>query len=729
MNASSVLAWKEALSRLSDKHFFHLMRLYLGQIKTPFNKQGLVDSLAAFLRNPDVRKNMLACLDGFDLRLISGVFFLSEPDRMKLARLFASEYPFSDVYNRILNLEERLLIFRMGEDSTAGYRVNPYLEDELRARAGFSLLVSPVAADGGGSRGDSASAATGRFAPLPGSDLTAAGVFCFFLQNKPAEKVDRGLKKKDAERFSLVFPDFPCSAETLVAALRKLSLLQTREGRLCPENSVWEKFASLSVRERTLWLCAAGSAQGAVASVIASKAAVFSRMLSIVSAGEKYRRADLERLLFVLQDTAAQFPVAAAGSPVKNTSGQSRFASIIAESRASSSALSELDAAVAFGLLVADGGCFSVNSALFSEVEAPPRFVFVSPSFEVTALQGGKLGQLLPLMRFVEPEHIQSAGVFRISRRACSSAFASGETDKSAAAVFSSLGVGVPENVGFSLGDWFASFSSARLYSGFILKVEKRVRPFFAEGGNLHGLVRLELAPGVYLLSARTKAEIESAMRAEGLDFLSFDSGEAVRHASEDVDHAKTQGGRPAGNRPVFLAELPPQECPSGFFAGGADVREADGDAERGAEYSALKKSLMDRLAEMDVPDSVRNVFESRIENKTIVCESQLDPSAVRFEKNEAKALDFSGKLRLVEQACKTGAVLEIVTDEKSKANPETYIVKPESAGDGGGTIRRKGGPPARGVVLFGTIEPSGEPCVFSIARASSIRILPSRPM
>ena len=142
MKASSVSVWKDALLKLSDKHFFNLVRLYLGPVKTPFSKQKLADSLAAFLRKPEVRKNILAALDGLDLKLITGVFVLTEPDRMKLVRLFSGEYSFPELYDRILNLEERLLIFRTGESSSSGYRVNPYLEEDLRGLADFSCLFS-----------------------------------------------------------------------------------------------------------------------------------------------------------------------------------------------------------------------------------------------------------------------------------------------------------------------------------------------------------------------------------------------------------------------------------------------------------------------------------------------------------------------------------------------------------------------------------------------------------
>ena len=45
--------WQEAISSLPDKQFFNTMRLYLGEIKTPYNKQRLTEQLASFIRREE----------------------------------------------------------------------------------------------------------------------------------------------------------------------------------------------------------------------------------------------------------------------------------------------------------------------------------------------------------------------------------------------------------------------------------------------------------------------------------------------------------------------------------------------------------------------------------------------------------------------------------------------------------------------------------------------------
>ncbi len=48
MNPKDVAEWRENIIKLPDHHFFDLIQLYLGKIKTPFNKQRLAEQLSAF---------------------------------------------------------------------------------------------------------------------------------------------------------------------------------------------------------------------------------------------------------------------------------------------------------------------------------------------------------------------------------------------------------------------------------------------------------------------------------------------------------------------------------------------------------------------------------------------------------------------------------------------------------------------------------------------------------
>lgn len=70
MKAENEIAqWQEAIAALSDKQFFDTMRLYLGEIKTPYNKQRLIEQLAAFIYKTEHIQKALTLMDAFDVKI------------------------------------------------------------------------------------------------------------------------------------------------------------------------------------------------------------------------------------------------------------------------------------------------------------------------------------------------------------------------------------------------------------------------------------------------------------------------------------------------------------------------------------------------------------------------------------------------------------------------------------------------------------------------------------
>ncbi len=322
-NSAAIGEWKNAVLALSDKRFFALMRLYLGAVKTPFSKHKLVDSLCSFLQKQEVRANILGCLDLFDLEIVSAVYFLNRPDRQKLAQFFLGSRSYPEIYSRILNMEERLLIFRQGEDS-AGYRLNPVFGEELESRADFALLVSPV---------------------LDGAD---------FAQDKAAPL------------------EASAPPDILVKAMKRLSLLRGKDGSLVPDFNARQAFDALSAVERTAWLCAAASFPNAASTVLARKAAAFAQLAKSLVPSAFYSADAVERLFFLIEDSLESRELAHSFSASPAAGGQSRF-SLLMESaeheEAEERAISQTEAAVYFGLLIANGAVFSLNSDIFAEAE------------------------------------------------------------------------------------------------------------------------------------------------------------------------------------------------------------------------------------------------------------------------------------------------------------------------------------------------------------------------
>ena len=246
--AEAVVQWREALTRLSDQHFFDLVRMYLGAIKTPFNKQKIIESLSAFLRNAENRGRILACLDNFDREILAGIRSLPSPTRGKLVQLLSGSRSFPEVYERILNLEERLLIYRTDEEVNGEYSLNPLLADALEPHVSIEQLIRPETIS------DPVSV------PLPLSDSVLAGLYGFFLHERPAVRNDGTLRKRTLDALDAAFPDLAVRGATLsfaVNALRNLSLLCVHDGVLVPDRDRWNLFARCDNASRIAYLCAA----------------------------------------------------------------------------------------------------------------------------------------------------------------------------------------------------------------------------------------------------------------------------------------------------------------------------------------------------------------------------------------------------------------------------------------------------------------------------------------
>ncbi len=128
-----IIDWRESFVTLPDNHFFELIRMYLGEIHSPFNKQKLVEQLGAFLRKEENRKKIISLLSETDILILSAIYYIPNATNDKLSSFFSGTMNFASLYERLLNLEERLLIYRHADKTSRQtiLSINPTLEDVL----------------------------------------------------------------------------------------------------------------------------------------------------------------------------------------------------------------------------------------------------------------------------------------------------------------------------------------------------------------------------------------------------------------------------------------------------------------------------------------------------------------------------------------------------------------------------------------------------------------------
>ena len=140
-HAQRIIEWRESIARMPDNQFFELMRMYVGEVKTPFNKQKLVEELSVFLRKIENKEKIAKLLSESDMKVIAAIKFIGNASLKKLTTFFEGTFTYSKLYERIINLEERLIIYKHESEGRELLHVNPHLEPVLLAHAGSPCRV------------------------------------------------------------------------------------------------------------------------------------------------------------------------------------------------------------------------------------------------------------------------------------------------------------------------------------------------------------------------------------------------------------------------------------------------------------------------------------------------------------------------------------------------------------------------------------------------------------
>jgi hypothetical protein len=241
------------------------------------------------------------------------------------------------------------------------------------------------------------------------------------------------------------------------------------------------------------------------------------------------------------------------------------------------------------------------------------------------------------------------------------------------------------ESTSWTLQDWEQRYTAVSLHQGLVLCITPENRYLVESSGEgkargkvltrecpgrnksdapLAPLIARVLAPGVYLLSASDKAEALGALEKAGVDIVAQPYGHVKKSGRTEFRYSAY---------PALKNDLP-QEI---FFAGdvqskgktcqGADaLTDAASDpvpvtekaaSERG---EALRERFRQALKERHLSKAEQEELASRIERGIIVSESQLEGVSVRYEKLEARGLDYVGKASIVKQAMAAKSFVEV---------------------------------------------------------------------
>lgn len=634
-----IVEWRESVATLPDGQFFELMRMYLGGLSSPFNKQKLIEELGAFLRNEENRRKIASLLDRGDIQVVAAVRCIGGATVEKLAQFFDGEMTHEEICGRASNLEERLVLYRRRDGSErTELCVNPHLDDVLEPLAVRSVLL------GGGNVASPAPAGGFRLSP----ELMAAFV-SFVHSNPDLCKADGSFKKRALSEMESVFGGICGELQLLKDALENLGVLVCgADGRHSVDRAKLAAFARLPAAVQQAYVCVTARGRASRSALGTQARLLVQSALAVPPCG--FSRPALVRLAWLL-GAESDSPLGPGGR-FSQMVGQriSRFAAPAqASDEPPTAGLSRLvDSAVRLGffrllgteedgteIFGADegvvGGAFrdeSVRPRRGGDPgdEPPPKVLSIDAAFTVMLFPGLPLDGLVPLVDFLEIRRFDTAVSFEITRRSAMRAFDLSLTDGDIAALLGkSCAHELPQNLLVQLEDWRRDYGAASLYSGFVLRASPDDAALSLRNPRFARHVVETIAPGVFLLDVEGEQEARRIVAAAGADYVG-----RLRTAA----------------RPREVAEFPPLlvRRPS---APEESLPEPPDEAGIAAHLERLRAAL----DSMTLSREERECLLFRINRRVVLSERQLRADSVKFSRLEASGMDFSGKVHIIEQS------------------------------------------------------------------------------
>lgn len=649
-HAKRVMLWRESFLFLEENHFFEIMKMYLGEIKTPYNKQKLIANLEGFLHKKENLVAIKSFLSDDELEIISAVVFIPDVTEEKLSSFFKNTFKYSFLYEKLLNLEERLILFKTkNENSSQGdsfvIKFNPLLEDMFFDLININRLLPQI-----------------EFTKTekPAARITPELISCFIsyiLENPNIAKQDGTLKKHSLQNIPVVFGDEVKKIEILYKAFLNLGILKETGHGAEVDWSKFSDFLNLSFAEQTVYITISSCSHLSRESL---------RLHSQIFVDTVKNLSDRVFTLDLFLRTGFLVSAASFDSSSEGSFKTSRFAKIIQEGRlrlsehnsdavkvSTSGALERMfEAAVSLGIIYISGTTkdgskdsgvvYSVSDFLAAPEQCSENLsgmLRIDSSLAVSLMPGFALRDIVPLSKFMSLKKYDKVSEFLISRQSIMRGFDIGLSAKEILQILTERTLyEIPETLKVQIEEWNSSYSSASFYKGFVLKVDGKAALAAQHNSVLSPHIHTVIAPGIFLLDVNDDAEAVSLIKKSGLDFIGKIKSVKEENRTAGFFNLKLNGKKNFG-------------C-SGFETPSEIIPKKDS--------AEIEKELFLKLEQMELDESQKENLELRIEHKVIVNPAQLNSSILRLEKSNANAMDYAGKIYVFEQALANEEKIEL---------------------------------------------------------------------
>ena len=648
---SDVGRWQEAIAALPDKQFFNIMRLYIGEIKTPYNKQRLIEQLASFIRREENVKSIITYLDSFDLELLTAITLISKVTQETLFNFFSGTYSITDIYKGLLNLTERLLIYSVQDkDSKKEYLyVNPFLEEPLKPYINTNLLFPENVI--------TTHSSEDVFILTPNilisfiSYLKVKGISC---------KADGNIKKNDMKNLSDIFHGKEKFIQLLMQAFINLGLVIEKGTSYTIKEDKLTSFSLLSEAQQYALLTAASVSRFSREGLKKEAILILDCLSSIPDFG--FTRKEIIRLAFLVGSYTED------GNAMAK---KSRFSALMEAAKQEESKNDNdpqqnadlldfmLDSCIEFGLLEKKGvsdkgeeiytkGNLILPPDIYKVPEASlPKVVNIDSIYMITLMPGLPLSRLIPLTSFMMIKKCGVVAEFEINRNSASRGFDDGWTPESIVNELKNhTYYDIPQSLKINIEEWFTTYSSAVLYKGYVLKVDENNISFIENNPRINKYISEKLADGIFLLNIPLDSDVSNFLKDTGLNYIG-----KVRTIKPEAEVTTFPLLR-EGHKLNILDE---------------NGRSKDIIIPSIQEAANKIKSIKAKLETLDLDKNLVENLNYRISNRVILNEEQLSIVSIRPEVLEADGMDYIGKVHLIEAAIQDDDKLEITIPDETK--------------------------------------------------------------
>lgn len=656
---NSMNHWADAFEAMPEEQFFKLIRLYLGEVQTPYNKQRLISQLASFIKNAENTQSILSYLDKKDITFLTAIYLIPNVSQQTLLDFF-SGIGLSDFYATLSNLSERLIIYSTKDkySDNVCYHINPILFEPLKPYLSIESIFPEHKIEN-------------HFVEdsFCLSQNFLAAFISYIRINKIGCKNDGTIKKNDFTKLEEIFLEQICYLQLLVNAFLNLSLLKDDGKSFILNNSRIEEFAKLSQFEQYSLLCVASCCHFSREGLRKYAQLLMNVLNSIPEEG--FSAKEVLRLLVLASTqkenkssfgTKSRFSQILEQTKIKEQSENSNQ-----ESNVSANLFEVMiESAISFGLLTFSGTTEN-GTKIYKKNKLPelipitdniPKVLNIDSSFTVTLMPGLSLDSLLPLLSFIS---IKKSGIvteFEITRQSISVGFDEGWNPNS---IFSELekfiNYELPQNLKINVLEWYKSYNSARLFSGYVLKVTDSNIAIAENNPKIKKYIKEKLAEGIYLLDISIDSDIKTFIKDSGLDFL-----------------GKIQQAEPSPENLSFPKLF---ENPSVLISLEETLKSSNKKILNVKESHQKITKLEELVKQKEISQQQKESLLYKISNRLILSENQLNSTSIRTEILEADGMDFAGKNHLIEVAIKEDDMMELTFPSGNSSGFFTIVGKP----------------------------------------------------